>query len=200
MNDKQDYLTGTVGFWLPLVQSLATGVIMAVVAYAISSLIDIEREWHVALLVGSTSAGLVWLASLGLWRRVVFRPEQMDYAPLEYLTQIPAIETEDIEPETVRIELVENEGRTVKFIDLPITQEQLARLAVGLLNGRPMSEASWTGGGNLFSRSEFARLRDTMLERGMLVWNSPNAKARGVSLTHAGMACMRYFATLGEGQ
>jgi len=96
-------------------------------------------------------------------------------------------------PASIRVEVSRDEGRAVDFIDLPYP-EKLPALAAGLLAGRQFAQTSWVGAGQLFSRSEFDQVRDTMIERGLAAWKNPEAKAQGVTLTAAGRAVMRRLA------
>lgn len=96
-------------------------------------------------------------------------------------------------PESIRVELLQDGGHRGDFIDLPYP-EKLPALAAGLLAGRSFNQTAWTGHGALFSRSQFDQVRETMIERGLLAWKNPEAKAQGVELTAAGRAVMRRIA------
>jgi hypothetical protein len=80
------------------------------------------------------------------------------------------------------------------LIDLPATAEQLEALARGLLAGASLSEAQWTGGNGVFTRSQFSQLRAELIKRGLAAWNNSHTTARGAALTPAGRAIMRTFA------
>ena len=95
--------------------------------------------------------------------------------------------------ESVRIELIQDQGRKGDYIDLPYP-DKLPALAAGLLAGRTFNQTAWTGRVGIFSRSEFDQVRDTLIERGLACWKNPEARAQGVELTGAGRAVMRRLA------
>ena len=97
------------------------------------------------------------------------------------------------QPQTVRVEVIQDQGQRGDFIDLPYP-DRIPQLAAGLLQGRTFNQTAWTGHGAIFSRSEFDQVRDTLIQRGLAAWKNDNAKAQGVELTAAGRAVMRRLA------
>lgn len=98
------------------------------------------------------------------------------------------------EPERCRIEISENEGRRVQFLDLPVSVERLSIMAGRLLEGVTFSEGNMIGSDNLFNRREFKMIQADFVKRGLFEWNSPGTVARGVKLTKSGRAVMRQLA------
>lgn len=101
---------------------------------------------------------------------------------------------EPLDPEILRVELTRDNGRRMAYIDLPGSPDQLGALARGLLNGKGTSEATWTGAGAPFSRSEYAAIRAAMIERGLAAWTNPDHHAQGWEPTAAGRAILRKIA------
>jgi hypothetical protein len=96
--------------------------------------------------------------------------------------------------DVVRVELtnpLDAGYQQTQLIDLPTDRERLELLARGLLAGLPFSEAQWSGGQGIFTRSEFSQLRAELIKRGLASWNNPHTNARGAQLTPSGRAIMR---------
>lgn len=182
------------GCLLPLAQSVITGAIMAGATWAAASLAEAEQPALLAALVGALAACAVWLSGLRAWRRVTYRLEDLTGEDYNGDGEIG-------EPQTVRVEVTqaEGQGRHTAFIELPASIEQLTRLAAGLLEGAPFSEAHWTGAAGGFTRGEFSQLRAELIRRGLARWNNPGTPARGAALTPAGRAVMGKFASMAAG-
>lgn len=176
------------GCLLPVAQSGVTGFLAGALAYALARWQGWSNPGEIALIVAAAAALLVWASGVMAWRRSAYAPDEPLYLPPPAPAQV----------QTVRVELSENRGARLNLIDLPASAEQLAALARGLLDGLPFSEAQWSGGGGLFTRSEFAALRGELIRRGLARWNSPGTPARGAALTPAGRAVMRQFAMLSD--
>lgn len=102
---------------------------------------------------------------------------------------------EVIHAETVRVELRQDEGRRMDYIDLPATRAQLHQLARGLQEGIPFTVSAWTGSRKPFSRGEFEALRAEFIRRGLAEWRNQRSPAQGAELTPTGRAVVRYLAT-----
>lgn len=177
---------------VPFMQSIITGSMAFVVALSMARLTESEQPGTAGLLTGSLAAALCWIVLLRRWLSLAGFLLGYDGAGQDESEP----EAEQYEYQSVRIELVQAEGRNIQFFDLPASQQQLARLADGLLHGASFSEASWTGAGALFSRSQFRTIRDEWLRRGWLTWLNPDARAQGVQLTPAGKAVARHLAAM----
>ena len=170
------------GWALPILQSLTGGVLFAGIVGAGVTLAKVQvNPWQAAALVGLVFAFTEWLALKGRWAWRLERSLGLDLLPATKTDQ-------NIPPETVRVEVVHPNGED--WIDLP-SPEKLPQLAEGLVNGRTFSQAVWTGGAGIFTRSEFEALRSALLARGLAVYRNPQAPAQGIVLTAAGRAVMR---------
>ena len=171
------------GAFLPALQSVITGLIVALVAFAFSG------RGELALLSGAVVAGLAWLVLLFHWigeRRAVFYA----LAPEPVVFRAP-------EPEPAREPLVVHvhEGNDTKILVLNVEPEKLRALARGVEQGYPLSESAWCGSGKPFSLSQFRELRAQLLARGLLRWRNEESSEQGVELAPGGRAFIRYCAS-----
>jgi hypothetical protein len=171
------------GCAIPALQSLFGGLLSAAIAGGIA--IWAGWGWMVALplaLVAGASAALFWFSGgVDLWRKDT-------YTPVVYATPEPVQSTSS----TVRVEVV-NDNQIV-IADLPATPAQLRDLSTGLLAGMSFSEASWSGDGRIFSKSEFHAIRQAFISRNWARWRVENAPAQGVAITAPGRAVLRELA------
>jgi len=171
------------GCMLPLLQSIAGGVFSGLVMLACALWAGWPVPGVLALVVGAIGAAAWWWTSVTMWRRAAYQVDALQPEPRP-----------EPRPEPIRVELTD--GKDWQFIDLPASVDQLTTLARGVLQGQTLSESAWTGGGQPFTRAEFASLRGELIRRGLASWNNPKTPARGVSLTRGGLAAMRTFASL----
>ena len=97
--------------------------------------------------------------------------------------------------EPMQVEVIERRetGRVKRmlYLDLGISDDQTPALGRGLTSDKPLSQGAWTGSGNPLSRSQFDRVRDNLIARGLARWVDPKARSQGTELTPAGRAVMR---------
>jgi hypothetical protein len=171
-------------------------------AFVLAVIVTIWRSWPFwAPLAGAGAlAGLAFgLAAVLLTldhRRLLWTAERALDVDLDQ----DGVTGEPEPPRALQVELLENHGnrQRLAFIDLPGSEDQLVKLAQGVLNGKGTSESEWIGAGNPFSRSKFAAVRAALLERGLASWSNPDHHAQGWELTAAGRAVMRRIAQLEE--
>jgi len=175
------------GCLLPIVQSGVSFALLFGLAFGVARWQGWNNPGWMALTLAAAGALLTWVSGVLAWRRHVYGAEEPFYYP-------QPIATEPAQP--VRVELSQDDGRRMSFIDLPASAEQLSALAGGLLTGASLSESTWTGGKGLFSRAEFSQLRAELIRRGLARWNNPHTTARGAALTPAGRAVMRQFSLM----
>lgn len=94
----------------------------------------------------------------------------------------------------VHVEVSDLNERQWRFMDLPGTPEALQELARGVLAGKTLAEAEWTGTGRPYTRNEFRDLRAQLLERGIVTWRNEKHPAQGVELTRPGRAVFEQLA------
>ena len=183
------------GVLVPALQALTTGALSGLALAGVLWLAGVESAWRWSLALIPVVWLVMWLASLSHWRasleRLLNRDLNNDGVIGEQ--QPPVIISEPARE--VRVTLEREEGRHVDIIDLPAKEEQLRQLADGLLSGRQFALSAWSGTGAPFSRSEFERLRDEMIRRGLARWRNERAQAQGLEVTAPGRAVLRRFAS-----
>lgn len=187
---RETYHTIKVAVVIPLLQAVASGVLLGSLVAALLYMLELSGELMLAAVIAALVGSVAWISGLRFWREMVSSIDgKIEKIPLSY------VEPDELpEPGSVRVELIESGGRAGSYIELPCSPGKLKALASGLLSGKSFTEAVWCGSGGIFSRGEFAKLRDEMLRRKLLELNSPSTPARGYRLTRGGEACIRYLA------
>jgi len=90
------------------------------------------------------------------------------------------------------IDRSEDEYPKCEYAHLSIDAKRLRQFASGVLGGRPISEASWTGSQGLFSRGEFGQLRSELLERGLVRWVNERSHSQGLEISKGGLSLLRH--------
>jgi hypothetical protein len=176
------------GCLLPLLQSLISGTLTALLTFSVALWQEWPRAEYIAFAAGAAGACAWWWWNILTWRHVAF-PELAQ--PVFYDEPVQA------QPVTsrVKVELHQDENRHVQIADIDASPDQLRQLAEGLLQGQTFSEGAWTGAGRPFSKAEFHQLRTALVKRGWVTMRNPNAPAQGFCLTRPGAAVMRSFAS-----
>ena len=138
-------------------------------------------------------AQVALLTAASLWFVLLLRCWQM----LEMVEEQPVAEAAEAELPVMarpplRVEVAQE--RTVRNLDLAATDEQLATLARGLLDGKPCTEAAWCGAGRPFSLDQFRSLRAEMAGAGLIRLRNPSAPQQGYTVTPSGGAMLRRLA------
>lgn len=160
------------GVLIPFLQAVVTGFFSGMLIIGVLVLAGAFQLAVLAVLAGGVML-FCWLRLLGNWLAV--------YSPIRVVEHQPAGERAPF----VTIE-IKQDNRRLQFIELPASEEQLVRLAEGLLRGTPLSESAWCGAGRVFTKSEFHQLRDEMLKRQLVAWKNEQFPAQGLVLTVAG--------------
>ena len=181
------------GLIVPGLQALITGVSCGVAALAVTAWFGLP--W---LAIGGTVAAVTmagaWLSYRGRWAWTLERLLGVDLNNDSVIGQpqpdLPAL------PESVHIELIQDQGRRGDYIDLPATPTQLKALASGIVNqNRQFALTLWAGEAGIFTRPQFEKLRAELIDRGLAEWKKADAPNQGCKLTPQGLAVMRYFAS-----
>lgn len=172
---------------VPITQALVTGLFIAAAVGAVVYLLNLSKPWAWALLAFVLTSAGCWLFLLRDWRGIVLhRLETITDRDLDGDLIIGA-------PQKVRVEIAEDNGRKMQFVDLPGDPDAIEKLAAGLLAGKALSEGQWTGAGAPFTRAAFVQLRDELILRGLAEWIVKGSPTRGARLTSRGRAVMRYL-------
>ena len=172
--------------YVPFLQSAASGLFIAVAVCGVAVLL----HWRISvalLAAAGLGASVCWVFLLWHWLKLTTPTPPVQL--VEDWQETPQAETYPV----IRVEV--KRENTLTFIDLPVSDTQLSRLAAGVLDGAPLAESQWCGRGRPFSRGQFAQLRQELLTRGLAVWRNDAAPAQGVELTAAGRAVLKQCLT-----
>lgn len=196
---RRYYNSAARGASLPALQAVISGAFLGLLGgFGIGILvdwIDYGSPWRAGLIAGVLTMLLtiafVWFRQLEDWRELVWSLESSLAVDLDR----DGIKGDpDQVVNTVRVELVRDEGRRVQIADIPTDPARLADFARGILDGQPISERQWSGAGALFSQNEFRAVRDAFMARGWLRWVDARYPQQGIELSPAGRAALRGLA------
>jgi hypothetical protein len=155
---------------IPLLQSGITAGSAALLTIAGSILLGADQPLAYGFLASAIVFVVAWLGLMDRWYRLM------------------GFESNPPPSRPFRVELAV--GRSTLIYSLPASQEQLTALARAVLSGATLNELSFS---SIFTRSEWRRLRDELIRRGLAEWRSASP-AQGVQLTRTGLAVFRYLA------
>jgi hypothetical protein len=188
------YQSMMVGVWLPVVQSLVTGLFLGIAAFMIGLLAGagalVSLRWMGGVSV--IASCVVWCLRFLHWTRVVQFMElvfRRDFNQDGYEGPPPA--------QVVEVLLHHHDeygNRTVtdrrKY---PVSYDQMQELAIAILRqGKPFSEDALAGRGRTFSQNELSRLRADFEKDGLI---APRGKGRntGWEFTQEGWEMLKEF-------
>jgi hypothetical protein len=195
LSESRHLETVEAGVLIPLEQSAITGAFLGLLALLLTVYFGVVDWPIVSLGVWLSGTFFTWLILQRRWLSLTARREY--YLPADDDKQ----KKPDPPAHVVKVNLVADGvgvSQNHKVARLPVDEQTLFLLAVGLLSGRQFSEREWTGSGRPLSVKKFRALRDEMLARGMI---EPAGKVatNGYKLTKAGAAVMRHFSPTGGG-
>ena len=177
------------GAWLPVVQSLVTGVIVFVIVIVIGLAARWRDPLTVAGVIGVIAWGLAWFGHVSHWFQLTRLSPGSEIDPGEEPDSNSPLTSQ---PPTVKVivsELAAN-GRLSgesHYWTFPGTPSQLAELSRGLLEeNQPFSEKTWCGAGRPFSLNTFRELRAEFIKRGLVCLASQKDQRQGYILSLAG--------------
>jgi len=178
------FVSFRIGVMMPLSISLVTAALLGLAAYAFTS------DGQKALKVFAVTWLAVWLVLVIIWTAFV--------AHLEGLSiNLPApVST----AQAIKVYVTDTDGEILagEFIDKPAMLESMKIIARGVVyERRGLSELDWTGKDRPFSKPQYRKIRDMMIERGLIDWIDYNAHAQGVQLTRIGRAVLLRLAEEG---
>jgi hypothetical protein len=149
--------------FVPLLQSLATGVAVAIPVTGLT--IWLRWEWYAPLVAAGVTVTIAWLQLLGAHRKLLWVVETVSDLVEGDPASAPASVTMEVKHEEAgRI------GR-MQFVDLPVgvTQDQLIDWASSVVAGvKTPARANWVGSGKPFSRDIYDLFTKAMIEAGIL--------------------------------
>jgi hypothetical protein len=182
---------------IPTAQAVITGGLAGMFALTCTAVIEPTRTWAAGGIISTGAMLIIWLVRLRRWNTLVTQLESVVGVDLGGDEQVSEpVYNSPVKPPVIRVEVTSESGRHTRYGGLPVSEDKLHLLAIGVLRGVAMSESSWTGAGKPFSKREFTCLRDVMLSCGLLRWVNPDARAQGVELSAAGRGLMRHYVSL----
>lgn len=182
MSDTKYLATFTAGVLLPGAQAAVTGCAAGVVAGSVAYMAGGDPLTWGALVGGVVFCG-AWLGGLAWWRNAI--SPQPDLSPVA----LPA--------ETVRVELVTNDGHWVDWLNLPLSLETVTEAARALL-GNGYNTSNLGGAGRALTRAQSETLRDWLIKHELATWRRAGAHTAGWDLTPSGRALMRRLAAIDQ--
>ena len=154
--------------FVPLLQSLATGVAIAIPSIGLT--IWLRWEWYAPVMIGGVTATVTWLQLLGAHRKLLWIVETVSSLVDHGHAPEPA------QPKAQKISLEvkhEEAGRMnrMQFLDLPagVTQDQFTDWALAVSGGiKTPARSNWVGSGKPFSRDKYGIFISAMVEAGIL--------------------------------
>lgn len=163
------------GVLIPFLQAAATGLLFGLSLGGLAWALHWDSPLQWGLTGGALTSCAAWLLYRSAWE------ERLHPQP----PQPP-----EIKEATIRVELVQDQGRRGDWIDLPFP-DRLPDFARGLTEGRALTTRNWAGGGGLFTGAEYSRLLAELVRRGLARWRSEHDHRAGAELTPPGKAIMR---------
>jgi hypothetical protein len=193
-SDRSFLHTYLAGALLPLVQATITAFMAGIGTLALLYMVDAIDYIKPILIVFALVWVLTWLYLQRRWVNLTAL-ENMLKLDINGDGQIgkPVEKVETV----IRLEEVKDNGHFQSHTyKLPITDDQLIRLADGLLHrGRTWARREWTPKANGFSDDEWRELQSAMLRFQLL-----EPMGAGFRLTRPGAAMIRYYASLSPTQ
>lgn len=174
---------------VPLTSGLAVGI-----PAGIMSMVAAWRLHGVVMLwVGLTFGSLIWFLvsfyvmdfALGTFRRFDEYSGGRSDSEMEQQERVV---------ETLRLEVVSADGQRLQFFDgIGITRDSFALWARSVLNGRSLSESSWTGAAGTFKGPEYSKMLDYLMRAGLVKWVKDGVPWQGRELTPEGESTLARF-------
>jgi len=169
----------------PVLQSVMSGAVGAILAGAGAVLLDASKPWAVAALGGAGVLGLTWYVLLREHRGLLWEIERVTGADIDGDGAVGAPEAK-----TTRVEVTERtNGHTrMRFVDVPLSDAELESVARAVLVQR--ERFSRRGLSGVLSQSQYADVYDAMLGGGLL---RDRSDGRGVELSPSGRAFLGQY-------
>ena len=178
---------------VPGLQALLSGLAAAVITGGVASWAAWPKPWTLALVAGGAGVALSWLALLRDSRNLLWEVETLLGADLDRDGSVGApVKIAEPEARTVRVEVKSHGGKRIRFVDVPLSDGELTRLARATLrDGKTFSRRALTG---VLEAEHYGELSAAMLKGGLLRYRGAGRKS-GLELTGAGGAFLRQYLT-----
>lgn len=175
----------------PFLQSVGTGFFFSAALFALLFVGRVQDAWKIALVAFVLVSAATWM---GLQYRLLILTRLDDWSGDDLsqntVTGFRPAPTETVHTVRVNVHETENGAHRVTVARFMATDEVMRELAMGLLRGKPFTEAEWTGPGKLLALAKFREIRDEMLARHLLKLRNPKTSKQGYELTRSGVEAM----------
>jgi len=180
---QQAAICGFFAAWLPTV------IVFFLALYEVWGL----KFWHLLIAYPVSYlvlAGIAWFALFIIDRKTLFLIERWMGIDLNGDGNIGAPESQESQ-EWVQAEVTDRDRRQMKRVKFPFSNEALKEVAMAVLYDQ--SDFSRRGLSDCLSETQFRRLQQEMLERGLCRWKNPDQHNLGVELHPSGKAFLRGY-------
>ena len=172
---------------VPLSQAIITGGVAGTLAGAVAAMTGARQAAAIGAAVGGVVLAGVWVLLLSDRRALLWNIETTIHRDLDHDGTIGEPEP----PPLTRLELVDPGKRQIRYVDVPLSDQDLEALARAVLRpGATFSRRSLPDG--LLSPEVYGDLVARLLTAGLLVQRGRGLEA-GVELTAAGRSWLRRY-------
>lgn len=170
--------------WVPLAQSLVTGLLASVVFAVITPAFP-GWTWYTGPVIGLVVVALAWIFLLWAGRGMLW--------VIEEITGMDINGDGDVgQPQKRVVEVAVKEGRSTRLAELPGDEAGLIRFCQWIAAGDSFSEKTAQSCG--YGVTNFRKLRDIFISRRWGYWKNPDSPQQGVELTVGGQQIIRELA------
>lgn len=186
--DLKHYLHPIVAIILPAGQAAVSAVAGFVVVSSVAWYTQASNPVAIGAAAGGVVFGLSWVLALSWWRSRI-ESTGGNSRPVTPAAIYPA-------ESVVRVELSQDNGRVVDFLDWTGDHETLIR-AAAYIRSRDFETSNLGGAMKPISRSEGESVRDWLIANDLARWVRPEAHTAGWGILPAGRAVIRRLHHLG---
>lgn len=179
MSDLRYKINPVAGVVIPGAQAIVSAIAGGMIGYTLALVFDWPEPATIGAAISAVTFGATWAAGLAWWRSTI-KPE----------AELPAV---NMPAQTVRVELVQNNGNWIDWLQLPLPRELAIAAAVDLIE-RNYETSNLGGAGRPLSRSEAELLRDWAIKHELGSWRRSTSHTAGWDLSASGRALVRKLA------
>lgn len=169
--------------WVPLLQSLISGLLATGVLWVLSP--GIGWAWYVAPVIGVVVVGITWLLLLWAGRAMLWVVEEITGTDIDNDGHVG-------KPEKRVVEVEVKEGHSTRLAELPGDEDHLLRFCRYIAAGDSFSERTAQQCG--YGVTNFRKLRDIFIARRWAYWKNPDTPQQGIELTLGGRSIIKALA------
>lgn len=176
---------------IPFGQAFISGAISGVAVMILAWVADILDPWKPGLVIFALITPAIWFLSRHNWVGLVNRVEAWTGLDID---QDGDVNDEPKPVTNIDLTTSENKGhRRTQRLQVPATEKQLQKLAIGLNGGVNFSEKIWAGQGKPFSIDGFRELRDYLIKTQLLIQKNEKDVRQGYVLTERGRRMLTHY-------